>query len=366
MNKPMNIAAVETFYGGSHRVFIDGLIRHSKHTVTLFSLEDKAWRWRLKVGAGEILQVAGDLCEFDLILVTSLCNVAELKALVGPACPPTVLYVHENQHTYPKSLHQKKDFQVEWIDFMNTVTADCVIYNSNYHRDGYHRALKPFVRDIPRTTLSPEYWLNRARERSMVLYPGTDVPDGLDACLSESKSPRILWNHRWEYDKQPLFFLETLVQCRDEGYDFQVILLGEPPSVNSGKFETLIGQLSDRILHHGYVDSREDYFSLLATCDIVVSTAIQENFGLSVVEAIQCGSFPILPNRLSYPELIPSEHHANVLYESDNDFCAHMKTVLENKLFLDKSICQEFMMHRWEDRIHDYDDIFSTIYRRMA
>ena len=360
MDKILKIAAIETFYGGSHRVFIDGLIKHSRHKITLYTLPDQLWRYRMKQSASEIIQNVDNLGGFDLIFTTSLCNVPELKALVGPTCPPVILYVHENQHTYPKSTLQKRDFTVEWIDFMNTVTADIVIYNSEFHRNSYHCALRTFIQEIPHSTLSTEYWTKRAKERSVTLYPGTDTPNNVSKYSSEKNVPRILWNHRWEYDKQPILFLKTLIQCIDAGYDFEVILLGELPSASSKKYKSLINQLSKRIFHYGYVESRADYFSLLTTGDIVVSTAIQENFGLSIVEAIQCDCFPLLPNRLSYPELIPEEYHNSILYNNDDELFSRLTTILEKKLYLEKTLCQNFMRYRWENRIDDYDNLFNT------
>jgi glycosyltransferase involved in cell wall biosynthesis len=361
MNRILKIAAIETFYGGSHRVFIDGLIQHSRHKITLFTMPDQLWRYRMKQSASEIIQNVDNLGEFDLIFATSLLNVAELKALVGPTCPPVVLYVHENQHTYPRSTQQKRDLQVEWIDFMNTVTADFVIYNSEFHRNSYHRSLRTFIQEIPHTTMSPEYWIKRAQKRSVTLYPGTDTPYNLSKHSSVNNVPRILWNHRWEYDKQPTLFLKTLIQCMDAGYDFEVILLGKSPSTTSKKYKILINQLSERIFHYGYVESREDYFSLLASGKIVVSTAIQENFGLSIVEAVQCGCFPLLPNRLSYPELIPEEYHASVLYNNDDELFSRLASILEKKLFTQKALCQKFKVHRWENRIDDYDNLFNNL-----
>ncbi len=38
--------------------------------------------------------------------------------------------------------------------------------------------------------------------------------------------------------------------------------------------------------------------------DVIVSTAEHEFFGISVVEAIAAGAYPLLPRRLSYPEIL--------------------------------------------------------------
>jgi hypothetical protein len=38
-------------------------------------------------------------------------------------------------------------------------------------------------------------------------------------------------------------------------------------------------------------------------------------FGQAIVEAIYCGCRPVLPRRLSYPELIPKEAHDLALYD---------------------------------------------------
>lgn len=48
--------------------------------------------------------------------------------------------------------------------------------------------------------------------------------------------------------------------------------------------------------------TKEEYYKLLAKSKIVVSFALQENFGYGIAEAVFLGCVPVLPNRLVYPE----------------------------------------------------------------
>jgi hypothetical protein len=60
----------------------------------------------------------------------------------------------------------------------------------------------------------------------------------------------------------------------------------------------------------------------------VVSTAIHEFFGLAVIEAVAAGCFPLLPKRLSYPELIPADWSSQVLYDDDGGLPERLRRVL--------------------------------------
>ena len=55
---------------------------------------------------------------------------------------------------------------------------------------------------------------------------------------------------------------------------------------------------------------------MLQSADIYVSTAAHEFFGIAAVEAIAAGCYPLLPRRLSYPELVNNQ--PDFLYAGDS------------------------------------------------
>ena len=76
---------------------------------------------------------------------------------------------------------------------------------------------------------------------------------------------------------------------------------------------------ADHIVFDGF-PQRPEYLRQLARGSVVISTAMQENFGIAVMEAIHAGCMPLLPRRLVYPELIPPEHHDRCLYDGPDDW----------------------------------------------
>ncbi len=61
--------------------------------------------------------------------------------------------------------------------------------------------------------------------------------------------------------------------------------------------------LADRIGYWGFIDSVDEYRSLLQKSDVVLSTAIHDFQGIAVLEAVAAGCVPLVPDRLAYPEL---------------------------------------------------------------
>ena len=91
--------------------------------------------------------------------------------------------------------------------------------------------------------------------------------------------------------------------------------------------------------------SKEEYYKLLNKAKVIVSYALQENFGFAIQEACYFNCYPVVPNRLVYPELYPEECRFNTFEES----IKMVNYVLDNKLNIDstKYVVQNNPMEKW-------------------
>ena len=182
----------------------------------------------------------------------------------------------------------------------------------------------------------------------------SDVPARGTAC--DGGPPLVLWNHRWDHDKNPEAVFRSLVKLADEGVDFQVAVVGENTRVDPREFTEACHRLGDRVVQVGYLP-RGDYTALLGRADVVVSAALHEFFGIAVVEAMAAGAVPVLPDRLSYPELVPEKFHGAVLYP-DGGLTARLRHVLgglEGWRSRVEGLARAMRRFDWSVVVDDYD-----------
>ena len=316
------VALVEPYLGGSHRAWAEGYQRRSAHDVELFGLPAIHWKWRMQGAhvtlAPELAAAVAARGPFDAVLASSMTDVAGLLGVARRALADAtvVLYVHENQLTFPPPRHERDDLTYAMTNWTSMVAADLVVFNSAYHRDEWFGALPRFLARLPdhrHTRL-----VDAVADRSIVLPVGVDLRPLDEIERSAGERPLVLWNQRWEYDKGPVEFATAIERLVDTGLDFDVALAGERPGEDPPELRRLRRVLGGRLVHDGLADI-DAYRRLLRRADVVVSTAHHEFFGVAVTEAIYAGAFPVLPDRLVYPERIPPEHHAACLYTGDAD-----------------------------------------------
>ena len=360
----MKIWLVEPYYTGSHQAWADGYQAHSRHDVRLLTLPGRFWKWRMWGGAITLARQAAALNEPpDLILASDMLNLPVFLSLSdGLHDVPLALYFHENQLTYPLPPAEKRDLHYGMINVTSALRADALLFNSAYHLDEFFDELPRLLKHFPDYT---ELWaVDALREKSRVLPLGLGLArlDAHRPAPITTGRPLLLWNHRWEYDKNPETFFRAVYALVKEGYDFGLVLLGESFRNQPDEFLEARQHLGERIVHFGYAEEFADYARLLWQADIVASTALHEFFGAAVVQACYCGCFPILPRRLSYPELIPAEHHAACLYDDFDGLLDRLRWAIGHvdqiRAF---SLQPEMARLDWQQMAPRYDDLLEQI-----
>lgn len=342
----MRIALLEAFFTGSHRRWAEGWQAHSQHDIQCLTLPGRHWKWRMHGGAVSLAGQLLDLAEApELIVATDMLDVATLSGLVRKsyAQVPLVLYMHENQLTYPWSptdqdIPLQRDRHYTWLNYTSMLTADRVYFNSRYHRESLLQALPDFLRAFP-----DQRGLDNVAHiaaKSEVLPLGMDLhgllgraekvaPQAVPQLQADDGSPVILWNHRWEYDKNPVGFFDLCYTLADQGLNFQLVVLGEAYARTPDVFAQARQRLGNRILHWGYAASADHYAYWLQRADLYPVTSFQDFFGGSVVEAIAAGVYPLLPHRLAYPEHLPVEVASDYLYHNEADLLERCASYLQ-------------------------------------
>jgi glycosyltransferase involved in cell wall biosynthesis len=366
MRSARRILVLEPFFGGSHRAFVEGLERHSAHRFDRLTLPPALWKWRLRAAALALAERARRRPRPDLLLASSLCDAAHLRALLGDDPPPLAVYFHESQLGYPVPEGKGADVHLAIANLASALAARRVLFNSAFHRDDFLGRVPDLLRTLPPPR--PRRAAAEIRRRSVVLHPGVDLPPR-PAERRPDGPPIILWNHRWEFDKDPAGFFQVCDRLRDRGLPFRLVLLGESQQFVPKPFLAAKERLGAQILHYGFVRRRSQYLAWLARADLIISTALQENFGIAVVEAIAAGCYPLLPNALAYPEILPDRLHPRHLYRDLPDLverCAallHAPEGLAEGRAERRRAVERFAWHRVARR---YDRLFSGLMRAAA
>jgi glycosyltransferase involved in cell wall biosynthesis len=334
----MRITLLEPYCTGSHAAWANEYASHSRHEVELLTLPGRNWKWRMHGGAVTLAsRFLAQKSSPDLILATDMLDLTTFLALTRAATSGVrcAVYFHENQLTYPWSPGDpdqalQRDLHYAFINYTTALAADAVLFNSRYHQDSFLGALPDFLNRFPDAT-EPET-VRSISEKSRVLPLGLDLAklerhrpaDG----AGETGTPLILWNHRWEYDKDPETFFNALYQLADEGMDFSVAVLGESFGRAPAVFRQARERLGGRIMQWGYQESFASYAEWLWRADILPVSSRQEFFGASVVQALYCGCAPLLPDRLAYPEHVPTEAFDAVVYREGEQLVDRLRTLI--------------------------------------
>jgi len=375
----MQILALEPWYSGSHRRFLDGLVDHSTHQFKTITMPGRFWRWRMEGGgvtlAKKVRTAVQGGFEPDLVFATDKVNLPAVLSLARSALGdvPVVLYLHENQLTYPLPPDEERERAYAITNYLSALAADRVVFNSQSHFDEFIEALPQLLRDFPDYTNL--HTVRDLREKSTVLHTGIDLAahdeyqgSRTRRSLNGTTAPVVLWNQRWEHDKNPSRFFRVMNRLDDVGVPFRLILAGKHFHEQPAEFEQAFERYAERVLHYGYAEDFAEYSRLLHRSDVVVSTADHEFFGVAIQEAIYCGCHPVLPRRLSYPELLPASHHepllhAPIFYEDEQGLFDVLRGILDGdeRPLPPKTLRKMPAPLDWQEHVDRYDEVFESV-----
>ncbi len=305
----MNILLLSAYDAASHRRWRESLVaQFPEHQWTPLVLAARHFAWRVRGNAitWGLEQLPTLSKNYHLMITTSMCDLASLRGLVPSLADiPTIVYFHENQFDYPLSSQSTHSIEPQICSIYTSLAGDRLVFNSNYNKMSFLEGVDQFLKKMP-DGVPPGI-------RASLQIKSRVIPVPLSqSCFKPSMpcspSLQLVWNHRWEYDKGPDRLLAMLHELLKLNIDFRLSVLGQQfrkIPAEFAKIKTLVG---NKLAHFGYVDSIENYQKILQQNHMVLSTAIHDFQGLAILDGIACNCVPIVPNRLAYPELIPSAY----------------------------------------------------------
>ncbi len=301
----MRVLLLSAYTAVSHRHWAQGLMERIRDVEwTLLELPPRHFRWRIRgnpltwcLKEHETLS-----SRYDVVLATSTVDLATLVGLypqLGAA--RRIVYFHENQFAYPESEDQHPQGEARMVNLYSALAADRVVFNSAFNRDSFIDGARDFLKRMPEN-LPAAAPLERLRERAQVLPVPIDPM--VEPASTASRGHLLVWNHRWEYDKNPDDFFSVLFDLAERGVAFELAVMGQRFRRYPAIFDTARQRLADRLVAWG-PQSRDAYRALLDRAAIVVSTTWHEFQGVALMEAAQRGALPLVPDRLCFPELYP-------------------------------------------------------------
>lgn len=358
----MNILCIEPYFGGSHEHFINSWQKNSAHNFDIVTLPPNKWKWRMRHSATHFANIANNKLrqgqKYDCIFCSDMLNLAEFLGLAdqGIAKLPKVVYFHENQLTYPQRFEKERDYQYVMTNFTTALAADKVIFNSNFHKNDFLNGLKRFFKKMP--DFHPLKEIEMIEQKSSAVYPGIDP---VEIKRAKAGPLMILWAGRWEHDKNPEDFFKAINLLKDKGCKFKLNVIGEQFRDSPEIFKWAKKHFESEINRWGYQQSREQYHLAMAESDVVVSTAIHEFFGITMLEAMSAGAIPLLPDRLAYPEIIKG--YEKYLYDGTAEDLAERLIVLasEPELARDENVRNVAAKFGWKGQAKELDMVLERV-----
>jgi putative colanic acid biosynthesis glycosyltransferase len=210
-------------------------------------------------------------------------------------------------------------------------------------------------------------WLaNIVRDSFLLEYPITVINNGINTSLFtpgklntvkseyhlEGKLIILGVSNGWNYRKGLTDFLELSKYIES---DIQIILIGLS--------NHQISSLPSNIIGLNRTENLQKLVQFYSAADIFISTSVEETFGLSIVEAMACGTPVIVYNTTACPEVVSETTGIVVEKNNISALLSAIKTIRNNgKEYYSRS-CENRVKSLYDkkDRFLDYIKLYNNL-----
>jgi hypothetical protein len=306
MSAQLDILALEPFYGGERRAFLEALIHGSRHRWTLLKLPPRRLERRMAAAGlwfAEQLsrQSAGAV---DLLFTSDSMNLGDLFSRVTSLSrKPSVVYFHANQLPPPESV---VDGPHDLVYLSSANAASEIWFNSHFHFTSFFTRLGGLFERHP--DLGSSGTIATLRDKSKLILPPV-AAQPTDAPVTRGDSRTVFIN----LHGAPMELLnQTLLKLRQMNEEFQLLVVGPAGELDASLPRRIVSE-QDEAAQQAAAAEAGTYLSILHDCP-------QDHH---LIRCLSGGAWPVVPARGVYPELIPKSLHRPCMHDGS------MKVLIE-------------------------------------
>lgn len=200
-------------------------------------------------------------------------------------------YFHASSYT-------KEDFtepMTPWLCYFERAWFyyyDKVFVGTNYHKEAI----------LKRRFMANEKEIQDKIIVTGSMYDCTEILEAKDNDKFKYEKPTIIWPNRFDVEKRPAELLNLAEQHPEWNF---VICTSRKKLTTDPKCEAIVSaarQTDNIIIHEGL--TKKQYYEIMSRCHVYLTTSIEENFGICLLEAITLGLHPVARKGLSHSELL--------------------------------------------------------------
>lgn len=299
--RPLDILALEPFYGGGRRAMLETIVRRSRHRWTVLKLPPRRIERRLAVAANwfaeQLTRHWGG--RVDLLFTSEAMNLMSLFELMPEiARKPTVVYFHDNQLP---DVHSNTDAPHDAVNLHSAKAATEIWFNSSWHQQAFLARATSMLERHPDLGGLETLW--EMQRKMLLVCPPVDLGAVHGAAgATVKRDPTALFVETRAADV-PLLN-KALALLRERGQPCRLITVGPVKALPDDVPRQALPETDDAAHTRG-----------LHEAGIIVSVKPQATSDYLAVRGLAAGCRPVLPASGFYPELLPAALGRAGLYD---------------------------------------------------